>query len=222
MTSFGSRHAWDVTPREAAAIQRSLAQEVILHDQLPAIQHVAGVDVGFMQGGKITRAAVVVLSFPGLVQVDYAIAQRPTQFPYVPGLLSFREAPAVLEALAQLDTLPDLILCDGQGYAHPRRFGIACHLGLLTGIPAIGVAKTRLTGEYTEIPASRGEWSPLMDKGEVIGAALCTRTGVNPLFISIGHRVSLRTAIDYVLACAPRYRLPETTRLAHRLASLAE
>jgi deoxyribonuclease V len=183
---------------------------------------VAGVDVGFKQAGKITRAAVVVLSFPGLVQVDQAIVERPTQFPYVPGLLSFREMPAVLDALAQLRTLPDLILCDGQGYAHPRRFGIACHLGVLTGIPAIGVAKTRLTGDYTTTPATRGQWSPLTDEDQVIGAVLCTRTGVSPLFISIGHRVSLRTAIDYVLACAPRYRLPETTRLAHRLASVAE
>ncbi len=147
------------------------------------------------------------------------MARRRTRFPYVPGYLSFREAPAVLAALAKLRTRPDLLLCDGQGRAHPRRFGLACHLGVLTGLPSIGVAKSLLLGVHGPLPEPKGSWVALKDKGEVIGAALRTRAGVKPVYVSIGHRVSLATAIDYVLRCTPRYRLPETTRLAHRLAS---
>ncbi|MGD8673007.1 MAG: endonuclease V, partial [Thiogranum sp.] len=133
--------------------------------------------------------------------------------------LSFREVPAVLEALGTLASRPDLILCDGQGLAHPRRFGLACHLGVLTDIPTIGVAKSRLVGEHGALPPQKGSWVPLMDKGETIGAVLRTRDNVSPVYVSIGHRTSLATAIDYVLRCTPRYRLPETTRRAHRLAS---
>ena len=129
--------------------------------------------------------------------------------------------PALLDALDQARRVPDLILCDGHGYAHPRRFGLACHLGVVTGLPTIGVAKSRLIGEYDPPGPERGDWSPLRDRGEVIGAVLRTRSGVNPLFVSIGHRVGLETAIHYVLACTPRYRLPETTRRAHHLASVA-
>ena len=151
--------------------------------------------------------------------LDRAVARRPTRFPYIPGLLSFREIPAILAAMERLEVLPDLILCDGQGLAHPRRFGIACHLGVLTGFPCIGVAKTRLIGEHSAVPAAKGAWVPLMDKGERIGAVLRTRKGVKPLFISVGHRIGLDSAIAYTLACTPRYRLPETTRHAHRLAS---
>jgi deoxyribonuclease V len=137
----------------------------------------------------------------------------------VPGLLSFREVPAVIGALEKLTIIPDLLLCDGQGIAHPRRFGIASHLGLLCGIPSIGVAKTRLIGEDVEPPDRRGASVPLFDHGETIGAILRSRSGVKPLYISIGHRISLATALDYVMACVTRYRLPETTRWAHRLAS---
>jgi deoxyribonuclease V len=175
--------------------------------------------VGFEEGGKITRAAVAVLSFPDLQPLQQAIARLPTCFPYVPGLLSFREIPAVLGALEQLRPLPDLLLCDGQGVAHPRRFGIACHLGVVTGIPSIGVAKSRLIGTHPEPGPEKGSWVPLMDGDERIGAVLRTRSNVRPLFISSGHRISLQTAIDYVLACSPKYRLPETTRQAHKLAS---
>jgi deoxyribonuclease V len=178
---------------------------------------VAGVDVGFRNG--LTRAAIAVLSHPELELVETAVAHRPTEFPYVPGLLSFREAPAVLDALNKLGTGPDLLLCDGQGIAHPRRFGIACHLGILTGIPSIGVAKSRLIGSHDDPGDTRGDWSPLMDKGEIIGAVLRTRPRVKPLYVSIGHRVGLETAIAWVMACCTRYRLPETTRSAHRLAS---
>jgi len=180
---------------------------------------VAGVDVGFEDQGKTTRAAIAVLDFPSLELVAQAIARRPTSFPYVPGLLSFREIPAVLAALGQLETLPDLLLCDGQGLAHPRRFGIACHLGVLTDIPAIGVAKSRLIGTFGTVPEEKGGWAPLMDREERIGAVLRSRTGTNPLFISTGHRMSLESTIHYVMACTPKYRLPETTRQAHRLAS---
>jgi deoxyribonuclease V len=144
---------------------------------------------------------------------------QPTAFPYVPGLLSFRELPAVLAAIEQLRILPDLYLCDGQGLAHPRRFGLACHLGVLLDAPTIGVAKTRLIGTHAPPPAEKGGWTPLEDGGEVIGAVLRTRSGVKPVYVSIGHRVSLATSVRLTLACTSRYRLPETIRQAHRLAS---
>lgn len=213
-------HRWDVSPREAILIQRRLRRHVEARDRLDGpIRLVAGIDVGFENGGTVTRAAVVVLRFPGLDPWERAVARRPTRFPYVPGLLSFREVPAVLDALGRLRTAPDLILCDAHGYAHPRRFGLACHLGLLIDRPVIGVAKSRLTGRHPDPPAPRGSWVPLEDDGEVIGAVVRTRSGVRPVYVSVGHRVGLPTAIEYTLACAPRYRLPETTRQAHRLAS---
>jgi deoxyribonuclease V len=183
------------------------------------VQYVAGVDVGFEADGSVTRAAIAVLSLDDLQLRDRAIARLPTQFPYVPGLLSFREIPAVLEALQQVTIVPDLLLCDGQGIAHPRRFGIACHLGLLTNLPAIGVAKSLLVGQHSELAPERGSWQPLMHQGDRIGAVLRTRTGTNPVYISSGHRISLETAIAYVMRCTTKYRLPETTRHAHKLAS---
>ncbi|HFD79735.1 MAG TPA: deoxyribonuclease V [Gammaproteobacteria bacterium] len=210
---------WPTDVASARALQEALSERVIREDALGPVHRVAGVDVGFEDGGKTTRAAVAVLDFPGLELQQQAIARRPTVFPYIPGYLSFRELPAVLQALARLPQLPDLLLCDGQGLAHPRRFGLACHLGVLTDLPSIGVAKSRLIGEHEEVPADKGSWVPLTHKGEVVGAVVRTRTNVSPLFISIGHRVSLETAIDYVLRCTTRYRLPETTRHAHRLAS---
>ncbi|HSQ04793.1 MAG TPA: deoxyribonuclease V, partial [Burkholderiales bacterium] len=149
---------------------------------------------------------------------DYALSRKAAAYPYIPGLLSFRETPAVLEALTELVIEPDLLVCDGQGIAHPRRFGLASHIGLLTGIPSVGVAKKRLIGEHEPVPECRGAWVPLVDGGECIGAVLRTRAGVKPVYVSIGHRVSLETAILYVMACTARYRLPETTRWAHRLA----
>jgi deoxyribonuclease V len=151
--------------------------------------------------------------------VEHAVARRPTTFPYIPGFLSFRELPAVLEALAQLTIAPDLLLCDGQGLAHPRRFGIACHLGVLADIPAIGVAKSLYVGTHAAIPEERGAWQPLRHRGETVGAALRSRVGTRPIFISIGHRISLPTALSYAMRCTTRYRLPETTRWAHNLAS---
>ncbi len=188
-------------------------------DRLGTVRHVAGVDVGFEHEGAITRAAVAVLSWPALELVDHALARRRTTFPYIPGLLSFREAPAVLAAIRRVRVAPDVLLCDGQGIAHPRRLGIASHIGILTGLPSIGVAKTRLVGEHEAVPDRRGAWVPLLDHGECVGAVLRTREHVKPLFVSIGHRISLPTAIDLVMRCVGRFRLPETTRWAHRLAS---
>jgi deoxyribonuclease V len=213
-------HSWNVTPKEARAIQDRLREGVVQCDELPwPPDRVAGIDVGFEDSGRVTRAAAVVLRYPGLEELEHAIVRRDTSFPYVPGLLSFRECPAALAALEALTLQPDVLVCDGQGYAHPRRFGIACHLGLLTGIASVGVAKTRLTGAHGVLPQRKGAWVPLRDEDEVIGAVLRTRTGVQPVYVSVGHRVTLGTAIELVLGLTPRYRLPETTRLAHRLAS---
>ncbi|MEA5467285.1 deoxyribonuclease V [Spirulina sp. 06S082] len=212
-------HNWSPTEAEAKQIQADLRDRVIKSDSFTEIRYVAGVDAGFEKDDSTTKAAVVVLSFPDLKPVDRATARIPTNFPYIPGFLSFREIPALIEAIGQLTTIPDLILCDGQGYAHPRRFGLACHLGVLLDLPTIGVAKTRFIGQHEEIPIERGSWQPLRDEGEIIGAVLRSQTNIKPLYISIGHKISLPTAIDYVLRCAPRYRLPETTRLADRLAS---
>ncbi|MDJ0805196.1 MAG: deoxyribonuclease V [Gammaproteobacteria bacterium] len=212
-------HTWDLSPTEARELQMELCDQVVTLDKLTEPKTVAGVDVGFEAQGRITRAAVAVLSFPDLIPVEQAIARQPTRFPYVPGLLSFREIPAVLAAMQKLHRKPDMLLCDGQGRAHPRRFGLACHLGLLTDTPSIGVAKSRLIGTHGDLPQTKGSSTPLLDGQEIIGAVLRTRDRVNPLYISIGHRISLETAIHYVLACTTRYKLPETTRAAHNLAS---
>jgi deoxyribonuclease V len=215
----GSAIEWPGDIAMAREIQETLRSQVVREDRLGPVNTVAGIDVGFEDRGRITRAAVILLALPGLEPLAQAISHSPTRFPYVPGYLSFRELPAVLEALDRLAGLPDLILCDGQGLAHPRRFGLACHLGVLTDIPCIGVAKSRLVGRHDEVPPDKGQWVPLQDAGETIGAVLRTRTRVSPVYVSIGHRVTLDTAIDYTLRCTTRYRLPETTRHAHRLAS---
>jgi deoxyribonuclease V len=219
LTTLQHSHPWDVTPAQARDIQNELRRHVVREDRLCDVTCVAGVDAGFEDDGKTTRAAVVVLSFPELELIEQTVAKRPTSFPYVPGLLSFREIPAVLDALSQLTTRPDLLLCDGQGVAHPRRCGFTSHIGVVTDWPTIGVAKSLLIGKHVEVPKERGSWTPIMDRDETIGAALRTRSKVRPVYISIGHKVSLLTAIDYVLRCTPRYRLPQTTRLADRLAS---
>jgi deoxyribonuclease V len=212
-------HGWDLTPKDAIALQTALRGRVVREDRIGVVRRIAGVDVGFEQDGRVTRAAVAVLEYPGLALAEQVVVRVATTFPYVPGLLSFREAPAVLAAFEKVRAAPDLILYDGQGIAHPRRFGIASHVGLLLDCPSIGVAKSRLVGAH-KMPANRrGAWTPLRDAGEVIGAVLRTRAGVKPLYVSIGHRVSLETAVRWTLTCVTRYRLPETTRWAHRLAS---
>lgn len=208
-----------MTPARARALQRESAARVRLRTEvaLPP-DTVAGVDVGF-ENGDTARAAVVVLRYADLEPVDYALARLPVTFPYVPGLLSFRECPVILRALEQLRVVPDLLLCDGHGVAHPRRLGIAAHLGVLTGLPTVGVAKKRLCGRHGAVPEGRGEWTPLKDGDETLGAVLRTRPGVKPLFISPGHRLDLPAALELVMHCTTRYRLPETTRWADGLAS---
>lgn len=206
-------HPWNVSPQEAEAIQRRLAplvQETPL--TLPP-RTIAGIDVGV--SGEIARAAVVVLTYPDLQPVEQAIAEKPVSFPYIPGLLSFREVPAILDALQRLSTPPDLLMCDAQGRAHPRRLGLASHLGVLLDKPTIGCAKSRLLGTHDEVPDAPGAWVPLIDQDEVVGAVLRTRAGVHPLYISVGHRIDLPGAINLVMACCRGHRLPEPTRLAH-------
>ena len=212
-------HSWNLTPRAAIALQQRLRSRVVRRGRPGEVRHVAGTDVGFERGGRVARAAVAVLSYPDLEFVDYAIARQPVRFPYVPGLLSFREMPALLAALDRLRVCPDLILCDGQGIAHPRRFGIASHLGVFCGIASIGVAKSRLIGAHGQPVQRRGAWVPLKDRGETIGAVLRTKVSTQPVYVSIGHRVSLPVAVRFVMACTKKFRLPETTRWAHRLAS---
>ena len=212
-------HPWKVSLEQAKAIQLSLAQQVVTEDALNSHpRYVAGIDVGFVDK-KTTRAAIVVLNFPELTLHETAVGYTPIMLPYIPGYLSFREIPAIIKALERLKTIPDLILCDGQGIAHPRRLGIASHLGVLTDLPTIGVAKTRYIGEYQEPKQQKGNWTPLNYEKEVIGGVLRTRVNVKPLFISTGHRISLQTAIHFTMQCVTRYRLPEPTRLADKLAA---
>jgi len=210
-------HSWDLTPREAIALQGELAQRINLGDEHGPFGMVGGIDVGIK--GSLARAAVVVLTLPSLEIVEQVFSERPVAFPYVPGLLSFREAPVILDALARLRCVPDVLMFDGQGRAHPRRMGLATHVGVLLDHPAIGCAKSRLCGSHEEPGPDRGSRTWLRDGEEIIGAVVRTRTRVKPLFVSVGHRVSLGTAIDTVLRCGSGYRLPEPTRRAHRLAS---
>mgnify|MGYP000403218507 FL=1 len=208
----------DPTPQQARALQQRLADQVLVDDRLPRPETVAGVDVG-MESRTTARAAVVVLRRSDLQPLDYALASEPVRFPYVPGLLSFREVPVILQALERLTRIPDLLLVDGQGIAHPRGLGVASHLGLESGLPAVGVAKNRLVGDYDPVPETKGSWCSLHYQGREVGAVLRTRSGVKPLFVSPGHRISLATAIEQVMACVTRYRLPETTRWADGVAS---
>jgi len=209
-------HAWEVSPTEAIAVQTRLAPLVQIRPLAQSVHTIAGVDMS-VRGDQV-QAAVVVVEWPTFQVVDKAVWRGPVQFPYVPGLLSFREAPAVLQALEQLEDAPDLLLCDAQGRAHPRRFGLACHLGVLLDWPCIGVAKSRLTGQHAEVGLEKGEQTPLLatdDATEVIGTVLRTRRAVRPVYVSMGHNITLNEATDWTLACATRYRLPEPTRLAH-------
>jgi deoxyribonuclease V len=216
------RHPWDVGQEEARAIQRRLAERVERADRLGVVRTVGGLDLGFPRGedgAERGRAALVVLRLPGLDVVEERVVERPVAFPYVPGLLSFREAPVGLAAVEALDARPDVLLVDGQGYAHPRRFGIACHLGVLLDLPTVGCAKSILVGRAAEPGPDPGDWTPLIDRGETVGAALRTRPKTTPIYVSVGHRISLESAVALVMRCARGYRLPEPTRLADRIAS---
>jgi deoxyribonuclease V len=212
-------HSWNLNPEQAIALQHELAQRVILQDRIGEVHYVAGVDMAINEENEMAHAAVVLFSYPELEVIERHIYEEPLRMPYVPGLLSFREAPSVLGAIAKLRQKPDIIMVDGQGIAHPRRLGIATHLGLLLDIPTIGCAKSLLTGHYDKekLGEEAGSWVPLIAKQEVIGAAVRTRTRVNPMFISPGHLISLETSIHYVLTCCKGYRLPETTRQADKL-----
>jgi deoxyribonuclease V len=211
-----SPHRWDASPSEAMEIQEGLRSRVSTERTFGQVSTVAGVDVSIK--GEVARAAVVVLSYPELIPMDYSLAELPAEFPYIPGLLAFREAPPVLAALEKLKTEPDLFIFDAQGLAHPRRMGLATHLGVIIDRPSIGCAKSRLCGSHHEPGPERGSFAHLYDGDEIIGAVVRTKTGVNPLYVSIGHQVDLPTAIEYVLSCCTKYRLPETTRYAHRAA----
>jgi len=215
-------HRWDFTPKEAARFQLELRGRLCKQADFGEIRTVAGADIavelasGAGKGQKeaVGYAGVIVYSFPGLEEIERRSARLRLTFPYVPGLLVFREGPVLLEAFAQLRTEPDLLLFDAHGYSHPRRFGLACHLSVVLDKPGIGVAKSRLIGYHEEPPDRVGAWSPLVDAEETVAAVLRTRAGVQPIFISIGHRVDLETAIEFALACTDGYRVPKPTREA--------
>jgi deoxyribonuclease V len=211
--------SWNGDVAAARALQVELAGQVRLVDDHPPLRVVAGVDVGFEESGAVTRAAAVLLDALTLQPLAEVVARLPTRMPYIPGLLSFRELPALLQALDQLPEVPDLVFVDGLGVAHPRRLGIAAHLGVITGLPAIGVAKSILVGVHDELGPLRGERAPLRYQGKIIGYALRSKDKVKPLIVSPGHRVSMEATPELVLAYCTKYRLPEPTRLADRLAS---
>ncbi len=208
---------WDLTISEAIDLQKRLAGQVRVEPLPRDARLIAGADVSILKARNQLIAGVVLWDLHDRKVVEQTAIRAEAKFPYVPGLLSFREAPAVLEAFSQLRHTPDVAMFDGQGIAHPRRFGLACHLGVLLNLPSIGCAKSRLIGTCVEPPTERGSWTDLVHGDEAIGAVLRTRDNVSPLYISIGHRATLQDAIDLVLTCATRYRQPEPTRLAHQL-----
>jgi len=212
------RHGWRVTTSEAIRLQKELATEVSRNGDFITPRMVAGVDISVNGWAKTGTAAVVVLSYPELEPVEMKVVTDTLNFPYVPGLLSFREAPLILAACEELAATPDLIMVDGQGIAHPRRMGLASHMGLFLDIPTIGCAKSRLCGSHDEPGNERGSYAELLDNGEVIGAVVRTRTGVKPVYVSTGHKIDLESAVAVVLGCCRGYRLPEPTRLAHQAA----
>lgn len=210
-------HRWRLTPRQAIALQRRLAARVSASPRTGRVRLVAGLDAAYSRRDEVCFAAAVVWDVEARRVVEQAVAWRKVSFPYIPGLLSFREAPALLAALRRLRHTPDVLLCDGQGRAHPRRFGIACHLGVICDMPAIGCAKSVLVGTHGPLSLRRGARASLREGKEMLGTALRTQTGVRPVFVSVGHRVDLPACERLVLACATRHRLPEPLRLADRL-----
>ena len=205
---------WDLTPKEAMRLQEELRARVEMRDRFGPVRYVAGADLAFDPETEVAFAGVIVYRFPQLREVERRMARRKLCFPYVPGLLSFRESPVLLAALAELQTTPDLLLIDGHGYAHPRRFGIACHLGVLLDAPTIGCAKSLLVGEHAEPGVRAGATAPLLHKGERVGVVLRTRDGVKPIYVTVGHRVSLDSAVRLVRQCVDGFRIPKPTREA--------
>ncbi len=213
-------HRWDLNLEDAAQLQRELATKVVFSSLADEkIRVVGGLDVGFLQSNRIARGAIALFDYVTMQVVDQAVAEVPTVFPYIPGMLSFREIPVILSALEKLRDLPDLLILDGHGYAHPRRFGLACHLGVILDKPTIGCAKSILVGKHGNLDEIEGSVEDLVDGEDVIGAAVRTRESVKPVFVSVGHRVDLNSTIRIVLNCCSGYRLPEPVRWAHRLAS---
>ena len=212
------KHSWEVLPQEAIRIQRELCSYLSIQPLNESeLQYVGGVDTTFC-GDQVISAAVI-LSFPSLERGEQATASVPANFPYIPGLLSFREASAILTSLEKIENFPDLLLVDGHGLAHPRRFGIACHIGVLLDIPSIGCAKSLLVGKHDELPEAAGSTTEISDGGELLGMVVRTRKGVKPVYVSVGHKVDLRSSVQVVLACSAGCRLPEPTRQAHILAN---
>jgi len=210
-------HPWNVTPKEAVEIQRRLQPLVILKNRLRRVRYVAETDVSSSLTDDTVWAGVVVVRYPALEPVEQRWVRGKTSFPYIPGLLSFREIPILVSALAELKIMPDLILCDGQGIAHPRGMGLATHLGLLVNCPTIGCAKSRFVGTYSDLAEEKGAYAELHYEGKVVGVAARTREKVNPIFISTGNRISLKQSLRIVLRCCPKYRVPEPIRMAHYL-----
>ena len=210
-------HRWSMSPKAAIRLQERLAGRVRVEPLRRKVRLVAGVDVAFGPDGRRCLAGVVVYDLGAGRVIEQQLAWRPVRFPYLPGLLSFREAPAALAALRKLKCEPDVFMFDAQGLAHPRRLGLAAHVGLLIERPALGCAKSLLCGQYQEPPRRAGRHSPLVHRGETIGAVLRTRTDIKPVFVSVGHRLTLANAVRIVMQCVTRYRLPEPARLAHQL-----
>jgi deoxyribonuclease V len=215
-------HEWDLSYKEATAIQCRLASQVRFTAMKKKPRIIAGLDCAFSKDGKRIFAAAIVIDLSDFSIIETTTASRKTEFPYIPGLLSFREAPVCIDAIEKLKTEPDAFLVDGQGIAHPRRLGIASHIGLLIDKPTIGCAKSRLIGTFEEPPRRKGSFSPLVDSGEEIGVVLRTRTDVKPVFVSVGHKCTLDDALNVVLECTIKYRLPEPSRLAHQLVGQAK
>jgi len=208
-------HEWEVSAARAREIQVSLAKQVISEDEVITPRLIAGIDISAPDAQGLARGAVVVLRYPESSIVEVKVAEGKITFPYIPGLLSFRESPLILAACEKLCSDPDLVLIDGQGIAHPRRFGLASHVGLLLDLPAIGCAKSILCGQHRPVGEEAGSHAELLDNGELVGAALRTKSGVKPLYVSVGHKIDLASALQWVIRCCRGYRLPEPTRLAH-------
>lgn len=208
---------WPANAAEAVKIQNQLRYLVKIQDDYGQPKTIAGVDCSYDIKNNLSRAYIIVMDFSSLHIIEEARAELPTEFPYIPGFLSFREIPVILEAMKKLKTQPDMLMVDGQGVAHPRRLGIAAHLGVLTDLPAFGVAKSRLCGKFEELPPHKGATTKLNDKGEMIGYVLRSKERTNPLFISAGHKVSHETALNITIQSLRKHRLPEPTRIADKI-----